>query len=146
MSLKTEIKTNKKNRVTSDPLADCLTRIRNAITVNKTAVLVPYSRLKAELIQLLQAEGFIKSYEIINNDNPAMKSIVIELKYYQGQSVIKGIKRVSKPGLRKYVKSKYVPRVLNGLGICVLSTNIGLVTDRKARAEKVGGEMLCLVW
>jgi small subunit ribosomal protein S8 len=107
---------------------------------------VPYSRLKAELIELLQKEGFIKSYEIINNDNPAMKSIVIELKYYQGQSVIKGIKRVSKPGLRKYVKSKYVPRVLNGLGICVLSTNIGLVTDRKARAEKVGGEMLCLVW
>lgn len=146
MSLKTEIKTNKKNRVTNDPLADCLTRIRNAVTANKTAVLVPYSKLKAELIDLLQKEGFIKSYEVVNSDTPSMKSIIIELKYYQGQSVIKGIKRVSKPGLRKYVKSKYVPRVLNGLGICVLSTNIGLVTDRKARAEKVGGEMLCIVW
>ncbi len=146
MSLKTEIKANKNNKVTNDPIADCLTRIRNAITVNKTAVLVPYSRLKRELVDLLQKEGFIKSYEIVNNDDAAKKSIVIELKYYQGQSVIKGIKRVSKPGLRKYVKSKYVPRVLNGLGVCILSTNIGLVTDRKARAEKVGGEILCLVW
>lgn len=146
MSLKTEIKINKNNKVTNDPLADCLTRIRNAITVNKTAVAVPYSKLKAQLIDLLQKEGFIKSYEVVNADNPAMKSIIIELKYYQGQPVIKGIKRVSKPGLRKYVKSKYVPRVLNGLGVCILSTNIGLVTDRKARAEKVGGEILCLVW
>ena len=146
MSLKTEIKANKNNKVTNDPIADCLTRIRNAITVNKTAVLVPYSRLKRELVVLLQKEGFIKSYEIVNNDDAAKKSIVIELKYYQGQSVIKGIKRVSKPGLRKYVKSKYVPRVLNGLGVCILSTKIGLVTDRKARAEKVGGEILCLVW
>lgn len=136
----------KLNKVSNDPISDCLTRIRNAITIKKAKVLVPFSKLKASLVDLLQKEGYIKSYEVVNDDNPATKSIIIELKYVNGTSAIKGLKRVSKPGLRKYIKSKYVPRVLNGLGICVLSTNKGLITDRKARADKCGGELLCTVW
>ena len=137
----------KTNKVSNDPISDCLTRIRNAITIKKAKVLIPYSKLKASLIDLFQKEGYVKSYdEIINNDNPATKSIIVELKYVNGTPAIKGLRRVSKPGLRKYIKSKYVPRVLNGLGICVLSTNKGLITDRKARAEKCGGELLCTVW
>ena len=127
----------KTNKVSNDPVSDCLTRIRNAVTIKKNKVDVPFSKLKLALIDLLQKEGYIKSYEVINIDTPSMKSIIIELKYVQGESAIKGLKRVSKPGLRKYSKSKYVPRILNGLGICVISTNKGLITDRKARAENV---------
>ena len=136
----------KTNKVSNDPVSDCLTRIRNEVTIKKNKVDVPFSKLKLALIDLLQKEGYIKSYEVINIDTPSMKSIIIELKYVQGESAIKGLKRVSKPGLRKYSKSKYVPRILNGLGICVISTNKGLITDRKARAEKCGGEILCTVW
>ena len=136
----------KTNKVSNDPVSHCLTRIRNEVTIKKNKVDVPFSKLKLALIDLLQKEGYIKSYEVINIDTPSMKSIIIELKYVQGESAIKGLKRVSKPGLRKYSKSKYVPRILNGLGICVISTNKGLITDRKARAEKCGGEILCTVW
>ena len=135
-----------KNKVSNDPISDFLTRIRNSITVRKASVLIPFSKLKLSLAELMQREGYIKSFTVVNDEDPSTKSIQIELKYVKGQSVIKGLKRVSKPGLRKYVKSKYVPRVLNGLGVCVLSTNQGLISDRKARAEKVGGEILCTIW
>jgi small subunit ribosomal protein S8 len=135
-----------KNKVTNDPISDYLTRIRNALLINKKTVLVPFSKIKLALSELLQKEGYIKSYSIVNNDDVSTKSIEIVLKYVNKKPAITGLKRYSKPGLRQYTKSKYAPRVFNGLGICVLSTNKGLLTDRKARAEKAGGELLCTVW
>lgn len=135
------------NKTTNDPVSDFLCRVRNALLVKKQKVSVPFSKLKLELTELLQKEGYITSYSIANEDDVAMKSIVIDLRYLPGQrSVIRGLRRVSKPGLRKYTKAKYAPRVYNGLGICVLTTNKGLKTDRKARKENVGGELLCQVW
>jgi len=135
------------NKTTNDPISDYLTRIRNALLVNKRKVAVPYSKLKLQLTELLQNEGYISSYRVINEDDIAMKSILIDLKYLPGnRPVIKGLKKVSKPGLRQYSKAKYAPRVQNGLGITVLTTSQGLKTDRKARKDGVGGELLCQVW
>lgn len=135
------------NKTTNDPVSDYLCRIRNALMVRKAKVSVPFSKLKLELTELLQREGYVNSFTIINEDDVAMKSIVIDLKYLPGQrSVIRGLRKVSKPGLRKYTKAKYAPRVYNGLGISVLTTSQGLKTDRKARKENIGGELLCQVW
>lgn len=137
----------KNNKTTNDPVADFLTRVRNATIAKKATVLVPFSKLKLELANLLNAEGYISGVKIVNDENIATKSLEIGIKYLvNGDSVIKGLKKVSKPGLRKYSKAKYSPRVLSGLGVSILTTSQGLKTDRKARKDKVGGEILCQVW
>jgi small subunit ribosomal protein S8 len=134
------------NKTTNDPVSDFLTRIRNSLLVNKEKVSIPYSKLKMNLAKLLKDEGFINDIKVVNENDPALKSIIIDLRYVNKVPAIKGLRKVSKPGLRKYSKSKYAPRVLSGLGISVLSTSKGLLTDRKARKENVGGEILCQVW
>jgi small subunit ribosomal protein S8 len=128
----------------TDPIADALTRIRNANTVKHSNVEIPASKLKVELIKLLKEEGYIENYELVEKGN--FKVIDVTLKYVGSTPVITGLKRVSTPGLRTYSKSKNLPKVMDGLGIAVISTSKGLMTDRVARAEKLGGEILCYVW
>jgi small subunit ribosomal protein S8 len=134
------------NKTTNDPVSDCLTRIRNGLMVNKEKVSIPFSNLKLNLCRLLKDEGFLNDVKIVNEDDAALKSIVVEPRYVDKKPAISGMRKVSKPGLRKYSKAKYAPRVYSGLGISILTTSKGLLTDRKARAEKVGGEILCQVW
>ena len=129
----------------TDPIADMLTRIRNANIVSHPEVSIPSSKLKVELAKLLKEEGYISDYEV--KENGCFKTLVITLKYDEtGSPVIANLKRVSKPGLRTYSKSKDLPKVLGGLGIAIISTSKGILTDRKARKENVGGEVLCYVW
>ena len=129
----------------TDPIADMLTRIRNANTVSHATVEVPASKLKVQLAKLLKEEGFIADYEVKEEGN--FKVIVITLKYEaNGKPVITKLQRVSKPGLRHYSKAKNLEKVLGGMGIAVVSTPKGLLTDRKARKENVGGEVLAFVW
>ena len=129
----------------TDPIADMLTRIRNANIVSHPEVNMPSSKLKVELAKLLKEEGYITDYEV--QENGCFKTLNIKLKYDEaGNPVIANLKRVSKPGLRTYAKSKDLPKVLGGLGIAIISTSKGILTDRKARKEKVGGEVLCYVW
>ena len=130
---------------TTDPIADMLTRIRNANKGKSKTVDIPKSKIKSAIAQILQEEGFIKSYEEIDNDTQGI--IRIALKYDdKGNKVIAGLKRISKPGLRIYAEKEELPKVLNGLGIAVISTSKGLMTDKKARANNVGGEVLAYVW
>ena len=128
----------------SDPIADALTRIRNAKIVKHESVSMPSSNLKVELIKVLQKEGFVDSYTVEEKDG--FKVLNVALKYVNGQSVITGLQRISKPGLRVYSKAKNMPRVFDGMGIAVISTSKGLKTEKEARAEKLGGEVLCYVW
>jgi len=139
-------KDNQKNKTTNDPISDFLTRIRNAIMVKKPQVAIPFSKNKLALANLLKEEGYINNVQLINEDDVSRKSIVVDIRYLGEVPAISGLKKISKPGLRKYSKAQYAPRVLSGLGISVLSTNKGLITDRKAREDKVGGEILCQVW
>jgi small subunit ribosomal protein S8 len=129
----------------SDPLADMLTRIRNAGMVRYETVDVPMSNLKVGVAKVLREEGYIKDYQIIEDNKQG--TLRIELKYGpHDERVINGIRRVSKPGLRKYVKADDIPKVLSGLGISILSTSKGIVTDREARRLRIGGEILCEAW
>ena len=128
----------------SDPIADTLTRIRNANMVKHESVSMPHSNLKEELIKVLQKEGYVGSYVVEEKDN--FKFINLTLRYHNSQSVITGLKRVSKPGLRVYSKAKNMPRVFDGMGIAVISTSKGLMTEKEARANQLGGEVLCYVW
>lgn len=129
----------------TDPIADMLTRVRNANSVNKDVVDIPASNLKINIAKTLKDEGFIKEYKII--DNYPQNKVRVYLKYGKdNEKVITGIKRISKPGLRVYVNKDEVPRVLGGLGIAVISTSRGVLTDKEARKEGVGGEVLCYVW
>jgi small subunit ribosomal protein S8 len=131
----------------TDPIADMLTRIRNANVAMHDDITMPSSKLKEALAELLQREGYIGTYTVSDYGDRPGRKLYIELKYSpERERVISGIKRVSKPGLRVYTKSTEVPRVLGGLGISVLSTSQGLLTDREARKRKVGGEILCQVW
>ena len=127
----------------SDPIADMLTRIRNAQMVGHTQVVMPASRLKASIAQVLKDEGYIEDFAL--RDNAAKKELHIGLKYYAGRPVIERLERVSKPGLRVYRGRDDIPRIMNGLGVAILSTSRGVMTDRKARADGVGGEVLCIV-
>jgi small subunit ribosomal protein S8 len=127
----------------SDPIADMLTRIRNAQLVGHTEVAMPASRLKASIAQVLKDEGYIDDFA--RREREGKNELVIGLKYYAGRPVIERLERVSKPGLRVYKGRHDVPRVMNGLGIAILSTSRGVITDRKARADGVGGEVLCIV-
>jgi small subunit ribosomal protein S8 len=127
----------------SDPIADMLTRIRNAQGASKQFVLMPSSKLKVALVQVLLDEGYVESFSIVGDSKKPELSI--QLKYYAGAPVIDRIERLSRPGLRVYKKSTDIPKVMNGLGITIVSTPKGVMTDRKARALGVGGELLCLV-
>jgi small subunit ribosomal protein S8 len=129
----------------TDPIADMLTRIRNANVVKHETVDVPASNIKKELSRILLEEGFIRGYDVIEDGKQGI--IRIQLKYGQsGERVISGLKRISKPGMRVYAAKDEIPKVLNGLGISVISTSKGMVTDKQARKENVGGEVICYVW
>ena len=130
-----------------DPIADMLTRIRNAQMVGHTEVTMPASQLKGAIAKVLKDEGYIEDFAIRDKggDNGAKKELAIGLKYYAGRPVIERIERVSKPGLRVYKGHNDIPRVMNGLGVAILSTSRGVMTDRKARADGLGGEVLCIV-
>ena len=130
--------------VMTDPIADMLTRIRNANRQHHDTVMVPASKLKVDIAEILKNEGFIKEYKV-EGEGP-IKNIVITLKYRGNERVITDLKRISKPGLRVYAKVNEIPKVLNGLGIVILSTSQGLMTDKEARAKQVGGEVLAYIW
>jgi small subunit ribosomal protein S8 len=131
----------------SDPISDMLTRIRNAQMVGHTEVAMPASKLKASIAQVLKDEGYIEDFAIREKSGEAAvkKELAIALKYYAGRPVIERLERVSKPGLRVYKGRDDIPRIMNGLGVAILSTSRGVMTDRKARADGVGGEILCIV-
>lgn len=127
----------------TDPIADMLTRIRNASQARKADLAMPHSKLKESLARLLLAEGFISGVQVVGTTK---KLLQINLKYVDGQGVINGIRRVSKPGQRIYVSSEKLPRTSSGFGLSVVSTSQGLLTDKQARKAKVGGEVMCQVW
>ena len=132
--------------VINDPIADMLTRIRNAQVARHDAVTLPASNTKKAIAKILLDEGYIKSYDVV--DDGLRGSIKITLKYMNGKStpVIAGLKRISKPGLRVYARCEELPKVLGGLGVAIISTSKGLMTDRAARKENLGGEVLCYIW
>ena len=129
----------------TDPIADMLTRIRNANVGKHETVLVPVSKIKLAIADILVNEGFIEKYEIVEQDK--IKMMNISLKYGpNGEKVIRGLRRVSKPGLRNYANADEIPSVMNGLGIAIVSTNKGVITDKQARKENLGGEVLAYIW
>lgn len=131
--------------VMTDPIADYLTRIRNANMAKHDSVEVPASTMKKSLSEILKQEGFIRDYEVTEDNKQGM--IKIFLKYGpDGERVISGLKRISRPGLRNYVSSEDLPKVLNGLGIAIVSTSAGVITDKEARQKNVGGEVIAYVW
>ncbi|MGX7592209.1 30S ribosomal protein S8 [Candidatus Karelsulcia muelleri] len=130
----------------TDPIADCLTRIRNGCLAKKDIISIQYSKVKTNIMKILLEQGFIGNYKF--KQNQSSKSIKVYLKYIypKKQSVIKYIKRISKPSLRKYSSSKNLPRVLNGLGIAIISTSKGIITEKLARKKHLGGEIICYVY
>ncbi|MET3616836.1 small subunit ribosomal protein S8 [Peptoniphilus olsenii] len=129
----------------TDPIADMLARIRNANNARHKSVDIPASNIKKEIARILLEEGYIKNLDVIEDNKQGM--LKIELKYADsGQRVITGVKRISKPGLRVYVKCDDVPKVLGGLGTAIISTSKGIITDKEARKEGVGGEVICYIW
>ena len=128
----------------TDPIADMLTRIRNANTMRYKEVEIPSSKVKVEIAKILKNEGFINDYKIKKNN--IQDIIVLSLKYNNKERVITGLKRISKPGLRVYAKSSEIPRVLNGLGIAIISTSKGIMTGKDAKAANLGGEVLAYIW
>ncbi|AHF75545.1 30S ribosomal protein S8 [Sodalis praecaptivus] len=125
-----------------DPIADMLTRIRNGQTANKTAVSMPSSKLKVAIANLLKEEGFIEDYKVEGDTKPTLELV---LKYFQGKPVVESIQRISRPGLRIYKKKDALPKVMAGMGIAVVSTSKGVMTDRAARQAGLGGEIICYV-
>ena len=129
----------------TDPIADMLTRIRNAVKANHNKVSLPSSNEKKAIAQILLDEGFINGFNVEEDNKQGI--LTIDLKYTEnGEKVISGLRRISKPGLRVYVKANEVPKVLNGLGTAIISTSKGLLTDQAARTQNVGGEVICYVW
>ena len=128
----------------NDPIADMLTRIRNALIARHEEVIIPASNIKKNIAQILLDEGYIKSVDF--EDDGLQGSITIALKYVEKESVIKGLKRISKPGLRVYAKSEEIPKVLGGLGIAIISTSKGVMVDKEARKANIGGEVLAYIW
>ena len=130
----------------TDPIADMLTRIRNALTAKHDTVVVPASKVKVAIADILTREGYVKGYEVVEKE--VQNDIVITLKYspVKGQKVVTALKRVSKPGLRVYASVDDIPKVLNGMGIAILSTSKGILTSKEAKAQHVGGEVLAYVW
>ncbi|TVP95041.1 MAG: 30S ribosomal protein S8 [Acholeplasmatales bacterium] len=130
--------------VMTDPIADMLTRIRNANQMKKETVDIPASKLKLQILELLREEGYINQVKLV--ESKPGNILRVTLKYMQNERVVKGLKRISKPGLRVYASNGDIPKVLNGLGIAVVSTSKGIMTDREARKQNVGGEVLAYVW
>jgi small subunit ribosomal protein S8 len=129
----------------NDPISDMLTRVRNGASAGHDTVDIPHSRLKAEIARILKREGFITDYSIEQIETRSY--LRLKLKYSRGEkAVIRGLSRISKPGLRKYVGSTEIPKVFGGIGVAILSTSRGLLTDREARRSKLGGEVICYVW
>ncbi len=128
----------------TDPIADMLTRIRNANQNRAKEVIVPSSKIKLEIAKILKEEGYISDYKI--SSEGIEKNITLTLKYLNKERVITGLKRISKPGLRVYAKKEDIPRVLNGLGIAIISTPLGIMTDKNARKNNVGGEVIAYIW
>ncbi|MEO0231504.1 MAG: 30S ribosomal protein S8 [candidate division WOR-3 bacterium] len=128
----------------TDPIADMLTRIKNSIMAGHKEVKVPHSKMKEKIAGILKREGFIEDYEVIGEI--PKKEILIKFKIYKGKNAITELKRISKPGRRIYVDKDEIPWVMNGLGIAIISTSKGLLTDREARKNKIGGEVICYVW
>jgi len=129
----------------TDPIADMLTRIRNANIVGHTAVDVPASKMKKSIAEILRDEGYISDFDVEDDDKQGV--IHIKMKYGTGKErVITGIKKISKPGLKVYAKAEDVPRVLGGLGVAIISTSNGVISDKEARRRKIGGEVICYVW
>ena len=128
----------------TDPIADMLTRIRNANTMRYKEVEIPSSKVKVEIAKILKNEGFINDYKIKKNN--VQDVIILSLKYNNKERVITGLKRISKPGLRVYAKADEIPRVLNGLGIAIISTSKGIMTGKDAKAANLGGEVLAYIW
>ena len=131
--------------VLTDPIADMLTRIRNANMAEKHQVAMPHSKMKSELARILKAEGFIKDYTMENENGKPVLNLFIKYTIDR-EPVIQGLRRISKPSCRKYVNAEEVPRVLGGIGIAILSTSSGVMTDSEAREKKIGGEVLCYAW
>jgi len=129
----------------SDPIADYLTRVRNAIKARKRTVEIPASKFKKAISDILKNSYLITDYSV-NGSEASNNVLTLQLKYADGESVIQGLRRISKPGIRKYVSAENLPRVRNGLGIAIISTSQGLMTDKKARELKVGGEVVCEIW
>ncbi len=129
----------------TDPISDYLTRLRNALKAGKKSVDLPSSKFKESISDILKKTSFIEDYKVIENDKK-FKMLSIRLKYSDGDSVILGLKRISRPGIRRYVNHEDLPRVRNGLGIAIVSTSKGLLTDGEARRLKVGGEVVCEIW
>jgi len=131
--------------VMTDPIADLLTRIRNANQMKHKTVEIPASKLKAEILGVLKSEGYITSFELVNDG--VQGTLKVTLKYLlNNERAVRGLKRISKPGLRVYAKNDEMPRVLNGLGIAIVSTSHGIMTDREARKQQVGGEVIAYIW
>jgi small subunit ribosomal protein S8 len=128
----------------TDPIADLLTRIRNGLAVGKKRVEIPSSNMKRDILKILTREGFIEKFVIV--DDGKQGTIKVKLKYNQGTPVIQGLQRISKPGLRQYAKAGNIPKILNGLGMSIVSTSKGLLTDKEARTENCGGELICKIW
>jgi small subunit ribosomal protein S8 len=128
----------------TDPISDFLTRIRNASNAKKIRVDIPASKMKISLAEILKKQNFIRDYKVVDDNKQNVISIV--LRYTDGEPAIGGLKRVSTPGLRLYKNAKDLPRVLNGLGIAVISTSKGLLTDKEARQQSMGGEVVCYIW
>lgn len=129
----------------TDPVADFLTRVRNAIQAGKKTVDMPASKLKTGIADILKLTRFINDYDLIEAEGNK-KYISLKLKYNDGVSVIEGLRRISKPGIRRYSGSEKIPRVRNGLGIAIVSTSKGLMTDKQARTQNIGGEVICEIW
>ncbi len=130
----------------TDPIADMLTRIRNANTAMKDVVEIPFSEIKGKIAAILKEEGYINDFVVIKEKNP-QGTLRIRMKYWNNEErVINGLKRISKPGLRVYAKKEEIPRVLGGLGIAIISTSKGVITDKIARQKNVGGEVICYIW
>ncbi len=127
----------------SDPISDLLTRIRNASRALLPAVELPHSRIKEGVAQILKSEGYVSEVSV---EGKAIKKLKIQLKYQDKKAVIEGLKRISKPGLRKYVGSTEIPRVLGGMGVSILSTSEGIMTGTQAKKKNLGGELLCYIW
>jgi small subunit ribosomal protein S8 len=128
----------------TDPIADMLTRLRNSAAAGQASLTLPYSKLKSDISQILKKEGYIKETELVTVDGH--QNIKIQTKFVNKTSAITGLKRVSRPGLRRYVGAEEIPRVLGGMGIAVLSTSRGILTGHEARKQKVGGELLAYIW
>ena len=131
---------------TNDPIADMLTRIRNANTAKHDTVDIPSSKMKTAIADILVDEGYIEKYDLVDSDQGKIIRVALKYSANKSERIITGLKRISKPGLRVYADTENIPKVLGGLGIAILSTNKGVITDKEARKQKVGGEVLAFIW